>query len=106
MTKITNFCIIYDLDDWSRNPNNNFKFKNCLFGASNVVKNSDKGKYVYSGYNITFGSSDPWSFDNNIIRNVIIFGVDISSSSHADNRNNNFLVLDEGPTFRINGRFG
>ena len=28
---------------------NNFKFKNCLFGATNIVKNSDKEKYVYSG---------------------------------------------------------
>ena len=39
-------------------------------------------------------------------RNVIIFGVDDSSSSHADNHINNFLVLGEGPTFGINGSFG
>ena len=30
------------------------KFKNCLFGATNIVENSDKEKYVYSGYGITF----------------------------------------------------
>ena len=35
----------------------------------------------------------------------MIFGVDNSSSSHSDNRKNNFLVLGEGPTFRINVRF-
>ena len=29
-----------------------------------------------------------------------------SSSSHADNCNNYILVLGEGPTFRMNGRFG
>ena len=34
------------------------------------------------------------------------FGVDNSSSSHSDNRNNNFLVLGEGPIYGINGRFG
>ena len=39
-------------------------------------------------------------------RNVVIFGVDNSSSSHADNHINNFLVLDEGPTLGINGSFG
>ena len=40
-----------------------------------------------------------------IARNVIIFGFDNSLSSHADNRNNNLLVLGEGPIFGINGRF-
>ena len=29
-----------------------------------------------------------------------------SSSSHADNSKNNVLILDEGPTFGINGSFG
>ena len=28
------------------------------------------------------------------------------SSSHSDNRNNNFLILGEGPTYGINGSFG
>ena len=36
-------------------------------------------------------------FDNDAARNVIIFGVDNSSSSHADNCKNNILVLGEGP---------
>ena len=40
---------MYDLDAWPRNSRNNFKFKDCLFGANNMVKNSDKEKYVYSG---------------------------------------------------------
>ena len=34
------------------------------------------------------------------------FGVDNSSSSHSENRNNNFLVLGEGPIYGINGSFG
>ena len=46
---------------------------------------------MYSGYGVTFGSAGSWSFDNNAARNVIIFGVDNSSSSHADNRKNNFF---------------
>ena len=37
------------------------------------------------------------------VTNVVIFGVDNSSSSHADNLKNNFLVLGEGDTFCING---
>ena len=66
------------------------------------MKNSDKEKYVYSGQGITLDSAGSWSFDNDYTRNVLIFGVDNSSSSHADNRKNNFLMLSEGPTFGIN----
>ena len=56
LTRIVNVYIVYDLDAWPRNPTNNLKFKNCLFGATSIVKNSDKENYVYSGYGITFGS--------------------------------------------------
>ena len=31
-------------------------------------------------------------------RNVIIFGADMSSSVHVDNKNTDILILDEGPT--------
>ena len=37
------------------------EFKNCLFGSTNIAKNSDKEKYVYSGYGKTFDSADLWS---------------------------------------------
>ena len=43
------------------------------------------------------------SFENDFARNNIIFGVDNSSSSHFDNRENNFLTLIEGPSYGING---
>ena len=94
LTKIVNVYIVYD---WLRNPTNNFKFKNCLFGATNIVKNSDKEKYVYSAYGITFDSAGSWSFGNHFAKNVITFGVDNSSTSHSDNRKNNFLILGAGP---------
>ena len=42
-----------------------------------------------------------WSFGNDSASNVIIFGVDNSSLSHADNRKNNFLILGEGLTFGV-----
>ena len=103
-TKIVNVCIAYELNVWPKNLTNKFKFKNCLFGATNIVKNSDKEKYVYSGYGITFDSGGSWS-DNDFARNVVIFGVDNSSASHSDNRKNNFLILGEGPSFGINGSF-
>ena len=72
LTKIINVYIVYDLNDWPKGPINNFKFKNCLFGAANIVRNSDKEKYVYSGYGIIFDSAGFWSFNNDVARNVII----------------------------------
>ena len=53
-----------------------------------------------------FDSAGFCSFDNDTSRNLIIFGVDNSSSSHADNRKKGFLVTGEGPIFGINGSFG
>ena len=84
-----NIYIVYDLDAWPRNPTINFKFKNCLFVATSVVKNSDIEKYVYSGYGMTFDSVGSWSFNNGIARNVTVFLSDNSSSSHTDNCRNN-----------------
>ena len=46
LTKIVNVYIVNDLDAWTRNPTNNFKFKDCLYGTTSIVKNSDKEKYV------------------------------------------------------------
>ena len=60
---------------------------------------------MYCGYEINFHSADSWTFDSDTARNVIIFGVDNSSSSHGDNRKNNVLVLGE-VLLRINGSFG
>ena len=105
MRKIINVYIVYELDAWLRNPTNNFNFKNCLFGEPSIVKNRDKEKYVYSGYAITFNSTGSWGFDNDYAGNIIIFCVDSTSSSRADNRKNNFLILAEDPPFGINGKF-
>ena len=77
-----------------------------MSGATNIVKNSDKDNWVFSGYGIAFDGEGWWSFSNGADRNVIAFGVDNSSWSHVDNFKNNFLILGLGPTFGINGSFG
>ena len=89
-TEIETAYFVYDLDAQLRTSINNFKFKNCLFCETNIVKNSDKKTYVYSGYGITFDCAGLWSSDNDTTTNVIIFGVDNGSSSLADNPKNNF----------------
>ena len=85
LTKNVSVYIVYDLDAWPRNPTNNSKFKNCLFGAANIAKKSDKENYAHSSYRITFRSVGLWIFDNDTTRNVIIFITDNSSSSPCDN---------------------
>ena len=77
--KILNVYNVHDLDYWPKIPLRNFTLKNCFFGATNIAKNIDKEKYVYSGYGI--------AFDGNLMMTlleVLIFGVDNSSSSHTD----------------------
>ena len=61
---------------------------------------------MYSGYAIAFDGVALWSFGNDSARNVIIFGVDNSSVSHTDNCKNNFWMLGEGLTDKINGSVG
>ena len=62
MTKIINAYIVYNLDNWSNNLLRNSTLKNCFFGATSIVKNSDKVKWLYSGYGIAFLGKDRWSF--------------------------------------------
>ena len=57
LNKIVNIYIAYDLDVSPRNLTKNFRFKNCLFGATPQVKNSDKENYVHSEYGITFDNA-------------------------------------------------
>ena len=33
----------------TKNSNQKFYIRNCLFGETNMVKNNDREKYVYSG---------------------------------------------------------
>ena len=105
ITKIANAYIVYDLDACPKNPTNSFQFKDYLFRATNIVKSSDKEKWAYIGYGITFDNAGPWT-SNDFAKNVIHFGVDNSSSSHTNNRINNILMLGKGPTYGINESVG
>ena len=81
LRKIVNVYIAYDLDNQSKSLLRNLSLKNGLFGLTNIVKVKGKEKYVYSGYRISFDGKSSWNLNNEYARNVIIFGVDNSSSS-------------------------
>ena len=77
--------ILADLK-WSRNLNSNFTLKDSLFGGVKLARNADPDKYVYTSYGIGFDSCSEFSLpDCTMGKNVIIFGVDMSSSGHIDN---------------------
>ena len=72
--------------------------ENCLLGAVTLTKNIDIDKYKYSGYGIGFDTHESFSFPGTGLgRNVIIFGVDMSSSTKTDNRKKDILILGKGP---------
>ena len=72
-----NACIVYDLDIQPNNPLRNFTLKNFLLGVTSIVKTSD---------GIASDEKETWNFGNDFSRTFVIFDVDNSSSSHADNR--------------------
>ena len=70
-----------------------------MFSAVRLTKNADFDKYGYSGYGIGFDRNSRFSFANaGFDKNVIIFGVDMSSSVHVDNKKKDILILEKGPT--------
>ena len=93
-----NLYICYTLDRWSRHLNTDFTLRNCLFISVKLTKNVDLDKYKYTGYNIGFDSRSEFLFtERSFVKNVIIFGADMSSSAHVDNKGKDILSLREGP---------
>ena len=95
---IVNVYIVHELGSCT-SDNNDLTLKNYLFGAVTLTKNADIDKYGYSGYGIGFDRRSSFSFSGGGFgQNVLIFGVDLSSSAHIDNKKKDILVLGKGPT--------
>ena len=75
-----------------------------MFGAVSLTKNIGIDKYKYSGYGIGgFDKKEKFPVGNGFGRNCIIFGVDMSSSVHVENKKKDILILREGPTQGLDG---
>ena len=62
-----------------------------------MTKNADIDNYGYSGYEIRFDRYRKFSFPGTGLgRNVIIFRVDMSSSTKTDNRKKDIFILGKG----------
>ena len=95
--KIVNIYIAYELAASSSHTSDP-TIKNCLFGAVNLTKNADIEKYKYSGYGIGFDRRSSFSFLSGGFRqNVLIFGADMSSSIHVDNKKKDILAFGREP---------
>ena len=96
--KIANIYIVLKLGASSSHISDS-TIKNCLFGVVTLTKNADIEKYGYSGYGIGFDRRSSFSFPSGGFgQNVLIFGVDMSSSMHVNNKKKDILVLGRGPT--------
>ena len=73
--------------------------ENCLFGAVKLTKNADTDKYWYFNYGIGFDRHGYFSHPSGGTGgNVIILGVDMSSSTKIYNKKKDILILGKGPT--------
>ena len=94
LKKVINLYISYTLGPQLRHFNTDFTKSNCLFGSVKPNKNTDLHKYKYTGYGIGFDSRGEYPLpDGSVGKNVIIFGVDISSFVHIDIKGKNILIL-------------
>ena len=97
---VVNIYIVYKLDPIT-SRDTTFTIQNASFGAMQITKDPDTSKYNYKGYGICFDESEEFTYvrkrgnfsDTTTGRNVIIFGVDMSFSKHANNKANNIYVM-------------
>ena len=94
---IVNIYIVFEITSNCKDFNYP-KLENCFFGSVKLTKNADIDKYGYSGHGIGFDRETSFSFGNDFGKNVIIFGVDTSSSTKIDNKKKDILILGRGPT--------
>ena len=65
-----------------------------MFGAVKLTKNADPDKYIYTCYGIGFDSRSEFSLpDGSMGKNAMMFGVDMSSFVHIDNKKKMFLIF-------------
>ena len=85
--KIVNIYIVYKISEKDDTVIGDPTLENCLFGAVTLTKSADIDKYGYSGYEIGFYRKKSFSFPGGGYgQNVIVFGVDMSFTTHIDNK--------------------
>ena len=93
-----NIYIVYEINKNDSTSSSDSTLENILFGAVILTKYVNVDRYKYSGYGIGCDRHGSFSFLGiRLERNVIIFGVDMSSSAKIDNMKKDNLILVKGP---------
>ena len=96
--KVVNLYIVYEISK-STNISDYPALEDCLVGSVSLAKNADIDNYGYSEYGVGFDRHGSFSSpDTGLGRNVIISGVDMSSSATINNRKKDILILGKGET--------
>ena len=96
--RIVNVYIVYEINK-NDNTGSDPTIESCLFSAISLTKTADIDKYKHFGCRIGFNRNGFFSHPGGGTgRNIIIFGVDMSSSTKIDNRKKDILILGKGPT--------
>ena len=98
---VVNIYIVYKLDPIT-SRDTTFTIQNALFGAMQIAKNADTSKYIYESEEFTHVRKRGNFNDTTTGRNVIIFGVDMSFSKHANNKVNSIYVMGKDYIQKIN----
>ena len=84
--KVVNFYVVYEITKFPE-VSSYLTLANTLFEAVKLTKNADIDKYRYFGYGIGFDGRGFYSRPSGRTgRNVIIFGADVRSCVHVDNK--------------------
>ena len=106
-----NIYCVYKLDPIASSRDTSFTIQNALFGAMQITKNAtDNSKNNHKGYGIGFDERSQFSHavtedgraHTTNGKNVLIFGVDMSFSTHAANRASHIYPMVDGLTQGIN----
>ena len=85
--------IVFEMNSW------NYVDRSDSAVGKSLVKSGDIDNCKYSGYGIGFDMKGTFSFPTGrFSENVIIFGVDMTSSAHVDNKKKDISTLREGLT--------
>ena len=92
---IANYYIVYRLSP--RTNSSSIVLENCLFGKIKMTKKADTDKYKYQSQGTEFDLTGTFTHpDGSVGKNVIILGVDMTNSKHANNKTKDVLVLGRG----------
>ena len=100
---LINIYCVSKIDPMASTRDYTFTVQNALFDAMEITKNADTLKYNCKGYGIWFDKGGTFGrtiregdFDHTTnARNVLIFGADMSFSTHKTNKANNIYVMGE-----------